>query len=303
MPTFDPDNVLLSDARTGAVPSAHGTLITQQVIENSKIMQLGKIIEMTDQAGNPVMEKEFTYLAEGPGAYWVGEAEPIETSKAKWLKAKIVAKKLGVIIPVSREFLHYSVAGFFSEIQPMVAEAFYKKFDEAGILNVDNPFEVSIEQSVVAAATGVEGDINYDNILAVEDKLIENGFEANAFISAVQNTTALRNAIKTENGVAAPIYDRSSKSIDGLPTVNLKSAEMKKGVLYAGDFNYLYYGIPYTLNYQVSEEATLTTITDGEGKAINLFEREMIALRATMDLGLMIANDKAFAKLAPVAEP
>ena len=84
--------------------------------------------------------------------------------------------------------------------------------------------------------------------------------------------------------------------------VNLKSAEMEKGVLYAGDFNYLYYGIPYTLNYQVSEEATLTTITDGEGKAINLFEREMIALRATMDLGLMIANDKAFAKLAPVTD-
>ena len=296
MPTFKPENVTLSQARTGSVPSAFGELIIKRVIENSKIMQLGNIIEMTDQSGNPVMEKSFTYLAEGPGAYWVGEGEVIETSKAKWLTAKIVAKKLGVIIPVSREFLHYSLSDFFSEIQPLIAEAFYKKFDEAGILNINNPFGASIDQSAMRASNEIAKELTYDSILELQDKLTENGMKANGFISSVRNSTLLRGATKTENGVALSIYDRHTGQIDGLPTVELDSVNMKPGTLYAGDFNYLYYGIPYTLSYKVSEDATLSSVVDEQGKPINLFERELIALRATMDVGLMVVNDKAFAK-------
>ena len=33
-------------------------------------------------------------------------------------------------------------------MKPQIAEQFYKKFDEAGLLNVDNPFAQSVEQSV-----------------------------------------------------------------------------------------------------------------------------------------------------------
>ena len=46
----------------------------------------------------------------------------------------------------------------------------------------------------------------------------------------------------------------------------------------------------------MSEDATLSSVVDEQGKPINLFERELIALRATMDVGLMVVNDKAFAK-------
>ena len=45
------------------------------------------------------------------------------------------AFKLGVILPVTKEFLNYTYSQFFEEMKPMIAEAFYKKFDEAGILN------------------------------------------------------------------------------------------------------------------------------------------------------------------------
>ena len=58
-------------------------------------------------------EKKFEYFAKGPGAYGVGEGEKIRTSKAQWLQVKMVAKKLGVIIPCSREFLHYKMSDFF----------------------------------------------------------------------------------------------------------------------------------------------------------------------------------------------
>lgn len=292
---FNPDNVTMLHAKDGSIPRKHAELITKDVIQNSKIMQLGKYEPMDS------LEKEFQYFAEGPGAYWVGEGQKIETSKPKWMTAKMVAHKLGVIIPVSREYLTYSQSDFFNIMRPKIAEAFYKKFDEAGILNVDNPFPQSIEQAVEAAGTKVEGAITYDNLLKLEDALLDNDYEANAFISKAQNKSALRAATKAENGVLQQLFDNNSNTLDGLPVVNLKSNELKKGTIYAGDFDYLYYGIPYGINYKVSEDAQLSTLTNEDGTPVNLFEQELVALRATMDVGLMIVKDEAFAKLAPKA--
>lgn len=299
--TFTPDNVLVLEAKDGTVPASQGQMIIQDVIENSKIMQLGQFEEMVGADGRPTKRKQFTYLAEGPGAYWVGETEKIQTAKATWLTAEMEAKKLGVIIPVSREFLTYKLPDFFEAIRPKLAEAFYKKFDEAGILNVNNPYAQSIDESAVAATNVVEGAITYDNLLGLEDALLEADYEANGFISKNQNATDLRGAIKTENGVALSVYDRANGTIDGVTTVNLKSTAMPKGTIYAGDFNHLHYGIPFNISYAISEEAQLSTITNADGSPINLFEQEMVALRATMDVALMITKDEAFAKLVAPA--
>ncbi|MGD6847279.1 phage major capsid protein [Rossellomorea aquimaris] len=295
--TFSPDNVMVHEAKDGTIPDKYNTMILNDVMENSKIMQLGVYEEMTDK------EKTFEYFAEGPGAYWVGETEKIQTSKPTLLQVKMTAKKLGVILPVSREYLQYRVSNFFEIMRPKIAQAFYKKFDEAGILNVANPFTQSIEQSVIAAENIVYDGITYDNILAVEDELFENDVEPNAWISKVQNHTALRNAQKAENGTLQSLYDRSNNTIDGLPAVDLKTANLAKGTLYAGDFDQLRYGIPFNIDYAISEEAQLSTITNADGSPINLFEQEMVALRATMDVGLMIIKDEAFAKLTPDAPP
>lgn len=292
---FNPDNVTMLHAKDGTVPQKHAELITKDIIQNSIIMQLGKYEAMDS------LEKEFQYFAEGPGAYWVGEGQKIQTSKPKWLTTKMVAHKIGVIIPVSREYLHYSQSDFFAMMRPRIAEAFYRKFDEACILNVDNPFPQSIEQSVATAKTKVDGAITYDNLLKLEDKLLDNDYEANAFISKAQNKSALRSATKAENGVLQQLFDNSSNTLDGLPVVNLKSKEFDKGSIYAGDFDQLYYGIPYGISYMISDEAQLSTLTNEDGSPVNLFEQELVALRATMDVGLMIVNDEAFAKLGPKA--
>ena len=65
----------------------------------------------------------------------------------------MTAKKLGVIVPCSREFLHYKMSDFFEQMRPKIAEAFYKKFDEAVILNLENPFPQSVDESALAAGT------------------------------------------------------------------------------------------------------------------------------------------------------
>lgn len=297
MATFTPDNVLLQDAKNGAIPTEQGTLILKETMSNSVMMQLAKYEEMNKQ------KKEFQYLADGVGAYWVGEGDIIKTSKPQWLTATMEAKKLGVIVPVSREFLQYSVTNFFNEVRPLIAEAFYKKFDEATILGVDNPFTQSVADSATTAGNVVQGELGYDTLMELYGHLNDADHDPNAFVSRKNNNAAFRGIIETQGNTSVPLYDRSANTLDGIPIANLNSKELKKGELFGGDFDFVRYGIPYNLNYAISEEAQLSSLTGEDGNPVNLFERELIAIRATMDVGFMVLKDDAFAKIEPTPEP
>lgn len=288
--TFNPDHVMMHEHKEGELADRFNNPILLDVLQNSKIMQLGQIQDMNGKS-----EKEFTYWADKPGAYWVGEGQKIRTTKPSLVSAKMRSHKLGVIVVASREFLNYTYSQFFEAMKPQIAEQFYKKFDEAGLLNVDNPFAQSVEQSVTTAGSVVNGPINLDNVLALEDALLEHDVEANAFVSKTQNRTALRGV--RDELTNESYYDRSSNTLDGLPVVDLKSDEIKKGDLYAGDFNKMFYGIPYNMSYKISEDGQLSTVQNEDGTPVNLFEQELIALRVTMDVAFHIADDKAFAKL------
>ncbi|MGX0433088.1 phage major capsid protein [Staphylococcus hominis] len=288
--TFNPDNVMMHEMKDGTLLNDFNEPILLDVLQNSKVMQLGKYQDMGGKS-----EKEFTYWADKPGAYWVGEGRKIQTTKPSIVSAKMRSHKLGIIVLASREYLNYTYSQFFEKMKPQISEQFYKKFDEAVLLNVDNPFTQSVEQSVTTSGNTVNGEINLDNVLKLEDKLLEHDVEANAFLSKTQNRTALR-GVRDEN-TNESYYDRSSNTLDGIPVVDLKSDEIKKGDLYAGDFNKMFYGVPYNMNYEISTQAQLSTIQNEDGSPVNLYEQELIALRVTMDVAFHIADDNAFAKL------
>lgn len=214
------------------------------------------------------------------------------------------AYKLGVILPVTKEFLNYTYSDFFEAMKPMIAEAFARKFDEAGILNVgDNPFNKSIEQSVQTAGNVINGEYNEDNLLDLEALIENNDYDPNAFISKRTNRRALSSIVDSvsnerlfEKGKGRNAID----TLDGLPVVNLKSPDYKENVIYTGDFNQLFYGIPQRIEYKIDDTSQLSTIKDGNGEPINLFERDMFALRATMHVAVHIADDNAFAKFEGV---
>lgn len=288
--TFNPDHVLMHEQPDGTLLNQFNAPILQEVLQDSKIMQLGKF---QDMGGNS--EKSFSFWADRPGAYWVGEGEKIQTSKPTHVEATMRSHKLGVILLASREYLNYTYSQFFEAMKPQIAEAFRKKFDAAGILGVENPFDQSIDASTVAAGNVVTGGIDYNNLIALQDTLLDDDVEANGFISKAQNKSALRQAVDATTGEA--LYDRQSNTIDGIQAVDLKNADMPKGTLYAGDFDHLYYGIPYNINYEISTQAQLSTIQNADGSPVNLYEQELIAIRATMDVAMLITKDDAFAKL------
>lgn len=287
--TFNPEKVLVSEKKDGKFYGKFTDIIMKEVAENSLVMQLGRYIEMDGQ-----QEKKFTIQTDGVSAYWVNETEKIKTDKPELIEAKLVAKKLGIILVASREALNYTWQRFFDEMKPQIVDAFYKKIDEAGLLGVENPFANSVTKVATDSGAVIQGPINYENILKLEEKLYENDIEPNAFVSKVQNKAALR---ESRDGDKKTIYDKTNNTLDGIIVVDMKSKNLKKGDLIAGNFDHLVYGVPYNITYKISEEGQISTMKNEDGTPINLFEQEMIAIRATMDVGVLVIKDKAFAKL------
>ena len=119
--TFNPDNVMMHEMKDGTLLNDFNEPILLDVLQNSKVMQLGKYQDMGGKS-----EKEFTYWADKPGAYWVGEGRKIQTTKPSIVSAKMRSHKLGVIVLASREFLNYTYSKFFEKMKPQIAEQFYK---------------------------------------------------------------------------------------------------------------------------------------------------------------------------------
>lgn len=292
--TFNPDKVLVSEKKDGTFTKKMTDIIMKDVAENSVVMQLGQYHEM-----DGLQEKTVYVQTDGVSAYWVNETEKIKTDKPEVVPVTLKAHKLGIILVASREALNYTWEKFFEDMKPQIVEAFYTKIDEAGLLGHETPFANSVAKSAKDSSQVVVGPINYENLLKLEDKLYEADINPNAFVSKVQNRSALR---ESRDGDKKTIYDKATNTIDGITTVDLKSKQFKKGDLLAGDFNSLIYGVPYNINFKISEEGQISTMKNSDGTPINLFEQEMVAVRVTMDIAVMVTKANAFAKLTASAE-
>ena len=292
--TFNPEKVLVSEKKDGTFTKKMTDIIMKDVAENSVVMQLGQYHEM-----DGLQEKTVYVQTDGVSAYWVNETEKIKTDKPEVVPVTLKAHKLGIILVASREALNYTWEKFFEDMKPKIVEAFHTKIDEAGLLGHETPFANSVAKSAKDSSQVVVGPINYENLLKLEDKLYEADINPNAFVSKIQNRSALR---ESRDGDKKTIYDKVNNTIDGITTVDLKSKQFKKGDLLAGDFNSLIYGVPYNINFKISEEGQISTMKNQDGTPINLFEQEMVAVRVTMDIAVMVTKTNAFAKLTASAE-
>ena len=287
--TFNPAKVLVSQKPDGTLHKEFTDIIMKEVAQNSIVMQLGKYHEMDGK-----QEKTVHVQTDGVSAYWVNETETIKTDKPEIVPVTLRAHKLGIILLASREALNYTWEKFFEDMKPQIVEAFYTKIDEAGLLGHETPFANSVAKAAKDASKVIGGPVTYENILKLEDKLLDDDIEINAFVSRVSNRSAVRDA---RDGDKKTIYDKDANKLDGTVVVDMKSKQFKKGDLLAGDFDNLIYGVPYNINYKISEEGQITTVKNADGTPVNLFEQEMIAIRCTMDIAVMITKTNAFAKL------
>ena len=297
---FADDTDFLQNNLKGFVPKPIANEIIGLTTRGSAILRLSKVQVMESES------KSFPVMASGIGAYWVGETERIKTSTPKWIFPEIVAKKLGVIVPVTREKLKDTTIDVFNTVKPYIVEAFQKAIDGACLFGTASPFAHNIctaaasNSMTITKGTNAKLDLDISDLMAlVEAK----GYDVNAFVADYSFKNSLRK-LRDSNGNQLYFQGASANlnydTLYSMPIDFCRSDvwDSTKAICIAGDFkNYSLVGIREEIEFEVLKEATLQSVTMADGEPLSLAENDLIALKATMRIGFLPVKSDAFAIL------
>lgn len=288
---------VLKDQLSGFVPTDKAAGIMGLVAKGSALIPQSKLEPMTAPT------KKFTFWANTPSAYWVGEGKRIKTSAATFLNAKMEAHKIGVIIPTTKEKLNDTIINIFEEMKKPVADAIQQKFDMAGLFGIDSPFQFNIfdnavkNEMFVVDGTNESLDLDVSDVMAlVEDE----GLDVNGFIAHTGIKNRLRK-LRDADGNQLYVQGVSTTELYSVPITFAKgksSFDREKAQLFAGDWDKSLVGVYQGLQYETLREATLQDTLWTDGKPLSLAEQDMIALKVTARFAFLPVHEKAFAVLA-----
>lgn len=275
----------------GLVPAELRTEIIKDVTEGSVMLQLANVKEMNQ----PTMQ--FPVELDKPGAYVVGEGQKITVDKASWKTIEMTAKKIGVIVPATREALEDGIINIPQEVKASIANAFARKIDECTMFDSTefygagkSIFELAKTKSKTLEATGsvFEDASNLMGLVEAED------LEPNGFVAPRTLKAAIRNDKNAAlNYVVEDKVNGEPARMHGEAIVYSKHFDKAKAQLLTGDFDKVYVGILDEIEYKVSDQGTVGDI--------NLFEQDMVAIRATMRVAFLVIKPEAFAVLKPAS--
>lgn len=296
---FAEDEGYLKDNLIGFVPTPQATEIVKNVVRGSSVLRLAKLEQMASD------KKKIPVMTSGPGAYWVGETERIRTSVATWIFPQLEAKKLAVIIPMTKEKMDDTTINVFEEMKPYVQEAFHKAIDVACLFGINSPFKrnifsaVSDVGNVVVAGTNGAGalDLDISDTMALVEAA---GHDVNGFAADHSFKNSLRK-LRDKNGNQLYVTGVNDEQLYSLPIEFGRNGawDKTKVTAFAGNWNFALAGIRKEIEYSILTEATLHTVTMADGKPLSLAEQDMVALKATMRIGFLPIKEDAFAALVP----
>ena len=286
----------LKDELSGFVPKEQAQEIIKKVARGSSVIRLSRVEPMNSET------KKIPVMTSGAGAYWIGEGKRIGTSGATWIFPELHAKKLGVIIPVTREKINDSTIDVFSELQDSISEAFYKSFDAAALFGYESPFATSVMGAITdceaeVSASAASLDIAASDVMA---KVEEAGYDADGFIAKIGVKNSLRK-LRDANGSPIFIAGTDQNELYGQPIEFIRNGAWRdeEAELIAGEWKYSLVGIRDDIEYEILTEATLQGTLDEDGKPLSLAEQDMVAVKATMRIAYLCVKPEAFAALVP----
>lgn len=287
----------LKDQLQGFVPVEQSKEIMKDVARGSSILRLSKVSNMESDT------KKIPVMTEGPGAYWVGEGERIKTSKAGWIYPELKAKKLAVIIPVTKEKLNDTTIAVFEELKEPIAEAFYKAIDAAALFGTNSPFTKNIMNCIETSGNKVELGTNETLDLDVADTMAtveDAGYDVNGFAAKIGIKNSLRK-LRDGNGNQLFVDGVNGKELYSQPIEFSRNGawDKTKAELIGADWDKSLVGIREGIEYEILKEATLEGTLWTDDKPLSLAEQDMIAIKATMRIAYLPIKDEAFCAVTP----
>ena len=278
------------------LPVSVSNEILQKVKDSSAVMQLAREIKL------PGNGAAINVITGDPEAAWVGETASKPVSNPGLATKVMRAYKLAVIVPFSMEFKRDAAALYDALIQRLPGALAYK-FDQTVFGAVVKP---GSDFDNFASVTGQEiGTSTYDGLFAADTDIATHGGILNGFAISPQGKGVLL-ASKDLNG--RPLFINSVAEgavpmVLGAKTVLAKGAykasDNQVGI--AGDWTQALWGTVEGVKIDFSNDATLEYSDNDETKTINLFQQNMFAVRAEIEVGFR-ADTSVFNKLIATPE-
>ena len=285
------DTSFLKDNLVGTVPLEISREIIKNVINQASILKVCKIEPMTSD------KKTLPHLTDSGSAAWVKEGEQIETTIPTFDYPQLKACKLAVIVPVTNEKVNDSVVSVMEEVKQAIADAFATAIDKACIFGINSPFDTNLIDAI--GSNKIEGTNSLTDNISQAMGLVENNkYNCSNILMGVSQKIALRGIT---NSGSYKGYITLSNAFD-TPIEYVRDWDNTKALSIVGDFSKAVIGTRENIDYKVLDQATITTGTGEDAKTINLAQNDMIAIKATMRLGFVVVEPKAFASIVASAE-
>ena len=266
--------------------------IMQKTQESSAVMRLARQIEL------PGRGTAINVITADPEASWVGETSAKPVSDPGLATKVMQAYKLAVIVPFSNEFRR-DVAALYDAIVERLPRALAAKFD-ATVFNGSAP---GSNFDTLASVTAQSIQTNaYGGLVAADTDIAVHGGNLNGVVLSPYGKGVL---LAATDDSKRPLFINSVAEgaipmVLGAPTYISKGA-YKTGtpatVGFMGDWTQAMYGTVEGVKIDYSSDATLV---DGNSQTINLFQQNMFAVRAEIEVGFR-ADTSVFNKLTATA--
>ena len=227
-----------------------------------------------------------------PTASWVGETDDKPVSNPTVSNKVLRPYKLAVIETFSNEFRR-DLPALYSALADRLPAALAKKFDTT-VFHGTNPG--SDFDNLSGASAHV---LDYDGMVAALSSVGAAGYDMNGIIVAPQGEAKLLGE-KDDNARPLFISDAQTEggigSVLGRPVFKSRAAylDTTTDVLgFAGDWSQAIWGQVGDVQIKISDQATLVS---GE-TTINLFQQNMFAVLAEIEVGFRVGDIAAFKKL------
>lgn len=281
---------------TGVVlPKEVSSQIWQDAQEASAVMRFASRIDL------PGAGLQIPMITGDPTANWVNETDEISVGDSTFSSKSIAGYKIGVIEIFSNEFKR-DLPGLYAELAKRLPKTIGAKFDST-VFHATTAPGTDFDLLHTAPDLVLDTTDAYGDLVAIETAISNANGENTGYVLApkargvllnardADNRPLLLNDIQRESGVS---------SLLGVPVSVAKSVykadaagDEGEVIGFAGDWSQAMYGVVEDIEVAVSTEATIQK----GATSVNLFQRDMFALRVTAHLGFGVRDLNKFVKI------
>ena len=267
-----------------SLPTSVASEIIQKTQDQSAIMRLASKVDL------PGNGKTIPVITSDPTAEWVSETAEKPVSNPGLSTKLMKGYTLAVIEPFSNQFRR-DYGALYNALVNRLPLILASKFDDTVFGKYSAPgdgFDTFADITQQSLASDV-----YGGLVAADTDVSLHGGAVNGYAITPQMRSILLSALDKND---RPLFinsvaDGAIPMILGQPTYMARSAFVSGSpnvIGIAGDWTKAMYGVVEGVDISIADQATLTL---ADNSTINLFQRNMFAVRAEIEIGFIADKD------------